>query len=225
MGRRGEGYGSEDHLRNYLAQDQRTLDAAVASSFDAPIDSVSWLDYPLAASGRETEYQGLNFLPPELSRVRAAWRDVWPTRGRQQTWDAVGRLGDAWLLVEAKANHPEFCSPPTTATGAGRAVIERTLGRVKRRLGVHRFFAWTGSYYQYANRLAMLWFLRDHGVDARLVGIYFIGDTFPDATPSPASRRVWEQLIDARRLTLGLPERHYLSEYERHVFLPAWAQT
>lgn len=34
----------------------------------------------------------------------------------QQTWDAVGQANGEWLLVEAKANQPEFCTEPTTAT-------------------------------------------------------------------------------------------------------------
>jgi hypothetical protein len=86
---------------------------------------------------------------------------------------------------------------------------------------VHRFFPWTGTYYQYANRLACLWFLRSSGIDARLVFVYFTGDRFPDATPCPATRDEWEKLLEARRLTLALPSRHALSPFEHDVFLPA----
>jgi hypothetical protein len=111
------------------------------------------------------------------------------TRGRQQSWDAVGTADGEWLLVEAKANAPEFCSPATTAAGAGREKIEHALNRVKRGLGVHRRYSWTSSYYQYANRLAMLWFLRKRKVPARLLFIYFYGDKFPDGTPRPRQPR------------------------------------
>jgi hypothetical protein len=67
----------------------------------------------------------------------------------------------------------------------------------------------------------MLWFLRKHGISARLVFVYFTGDAFPDGTPCPATEEEWERLIEARRLTLGLPRRHALSEYEHHVVIPA----
>jgi hypothetical protein len=72
---------------------------------------------------------------------------------------------------------------------------------------VSRWFRWTGTYYQYANRLATLWFLREQGIGARLVFVSFIADRFPDDTPCPSSEEEWLALIDARRLTLGLPTR------------------
>ena len=48
--------------------------------------------------------------------VSAADRRVLPRRTRtQQCWDAVARLttepGVEWILIEAKANHAEFCTP------------------------------------------------------------------------------------------------------------------
>jgi hypothetical protein len=129
------------------------------------------------------------------------------------------RAGATWFLIEAKANQPEFCTPGTRAEGEARKQIERSLNRVKRRVGVHRYFSWTDSYYQYANRLATLAFLRDNGVDARLVFVYFIGDRFPDGTECPASVAAWKRLIEARRLTLGLPRKHDLSRYVHDVFI------
>jgi hypothetical protein len=124
------------------------------------------------------------------------------------------------LLVEAKSNHPEFSTPPSGASKKSKEQIERSLNRVKRHLKVHRFFPWTGTYYQYANRLACVWFLRENDIDARLVFIYFTGDTFPDETPCPATEAQWKNLLEARRLTLGLPLEHALSPFEHDVFLP-----
>jgi hypothetical protein len=122
--------------------------------------------------------------------------------------------------VEAKANAPEFCSPPTTASSASREKIVKALDVTKGRLGVHRFYSWHGTYYQYANRLVVLDLLRRHGVDAHLAFVYFLGDRFPDGTACPSSVEDWEALIEARRLTLGLPVNHALSPYDHHVFLP-----
>jgi hypothetical protein len=159
----------------------------------------------------------------------ATWRNFWPQSGRQQSWDGVVRLQTErkqppeWLLIEAKATHPEFCSGPSQASKrGGYKQIERALGRTKRYLGVHRDFPWLGTYYQYANRLACLYFLTEKAhVSARLVGIYFVGDRFPDSRRCPASEREWMELIKARDLTLGLAEHHPLADRVHEVFIPA----
>jgi hypothetical protein len=224
MGRRGSGYGSEDHLRVYLSHRRELLNHAVGAALDIDPASLSWLAYPPTKTG-DREFRGLEFVkgtPDE--QVLRAWKEYWPRTGRAQTWDAVGRAGDTWILVEAKANWPEFVSSPTGATGESLKQISSRLGRLRRELGVHRFFDWTSVYYQHTNRLAALAFLLKQGVDARLVGVYFYGDRFPDDTPCPASKEDWEGLIEARRLTLGLPKQHALSRFEAEVFLPAIAQ-
>jgi hypothetical protein len=222
VGQRGQGYGSEDHLRNYLASSDDALTRAVGKSLGKLPASITWLDFPQGRSG-EREYRGLEFLPrSEYREVLAGWREFWPTSGRQPTWDAVGRANGDWLLVEAKANEPEFTGAPSAASPESLKQIKKALGKVKGDLGVHRHYAWTGSYYQYANRLAVLWFLRKHRVPAHLVFVYFTGDVFPDKTPCPRTKAGWETMIDARRLTLGLPRRHRLSKFDHHVFLPAF---
>ena len=92
-----------------------------------------------------------------------------------------------WVLIEAKANEPEFTGSSCGARigTESRKQIERALGKTKSRLGVHGDFSWLGSYYLYSYRLAALWFLRERNVDARLLFIYFCGDTFPDKRPCP----------------------------------------
>jgi hypothetical protein len=218
---RGSGYGSEDHIRRYLDEYPTVVAKAIAATLGIKPSVVSWLPFPMTTSG-DREYRGIEFLAgPEYASLREAWRAVWPVTGRQQSWDAVGRAGSEWLLVEAKANAPEFCTPASTASPASRTKIVRALNKTKRRLGVHRFYAWDASYYQYANRLTMLDFLRQRAVPAHLVFIYFTGDQFPDDTPCPQTAADWEPLLEARRVTLGLPRRHDLSPYEHHVFLPA----
>jgi hypothetical protein len=223
MGKRGDGYGSEDQLHRYLDERREEITAAVASALGDPAQPIEWLDFP-RTDGREREYRGLEFLAgPEYADTRDAWATVWPTTGRQPSWDAIARAGDRWLLVEAKANAPEFVTPPCKATPDAHKLIVKALNATKRELGVDRFYAWDASYYQYANRLTVLRFLRERAVDAHLVFVYFTGDAFPDGTPCPAIAAEWEELIEARRLTLGLPQRHALGDYDHHVFLPAHA--
>lgn len=221
MGRRGDGYGSEDHLRRYLAEQPTTLDKRAATVLGVKAESIEWLDFPTTPTG-DREFRALEFLrDTKDAHVLEPWSSFWPTRGKSQTWDLIGRSGGTWLLVEAKASWPEFVTTRCKATGDGLAKINKALRAVKNDLGVNRWFDWTASYYQHANRLAALSFLRQNGVRATLLGVYFTGDRFPDGTPCPGTRREWEALIEARRLTMGLPRRHRLSRYEHHLFLPA----
>jgi hypothetical protein len=127
----------------------------------------------------------------------------------------------AWVLIEAKANAVEFVTPPCAASkDGGRGQIEKVLGRVKSALGVQRHYPWLGTYYQYANRLAVLYFLNQQAkVPARLLNVYFIGDCFPDGRECPESVERWRELIEARRITLGLPKPHALSDRTHEAFL------
>jgi len=186
-----------------------------------PDGKLEWI-YPTGVRG-EREPQGLRFLKDK--RVETLWNKYWPQRGRAQTWDGVAKLHRGGVtesvLIEAKANTVEFVTPPCSASKVGgRGQIEMTLGRLKAYLGVHRFFPWLGTYYQYANRLAVLYFLVSQaGVPTHLLHVYFMGDRFPEGSECPANEDHWRRLIEARRLTLGLPERHVLSDRSHQAFV------
>ena len=96
---------------------------------------------------------------------------------------------------------------------------------MKEALGVHRHFPWTGTYYQYANRLAVLHFLnRVVNVPSRLLHASFTGDAFPDKRECPHDAPAWQQLIGARDITLGLPDRHALSSRSHVAYVPAFGK-
>jgi len=204
------------------------LDRAILSAIHLSNGAtIRWTYPPAADAPLSSEPEGIDFLgrgTPALSQ----WRKFWPQRGTQPSWDGVAQVepdathGD-WLLLEAKANHPEFCGAPCSAAASGgRSTIEHALGEVKKYLGVHRHFSWLGSYYQHANRLACLYFLSvKAGIRARLIEIYFVGDVFPDGRRCPADEDEWRQLLRARELTLGLPACHPLSNRVHEVFVRA----
>ena len=188
---------------------------------------IEWT-YPLATPPKTPrEPRGLEFLKHRAG-IMKKWQQFWPQTGTPPTWDGVARLrpvpgaDEEWLLIEAKANHPEFCGSPCGASvRGGRGQIEKALGHTKEYLGVHRHFSWLGSYYQHANRLACLYFLNvGVGVAARVIELFFIGDRFPNGTPCPANESRWRELILARNLTLGLGAHHPLSDKVHEVFLP-----
>jgi hypothetical protein len=224
MAKRGEGYGSEDHLHRYWTDQRPVLEKGLLQVLDRSRGSLEWI-YPSTVDKSAREPEGLGFLPPD-SPALANWKEFWPQSGSQQCWDGVATLaadaGIEWLLVEAKANHAEFCTPPCgAAKHGGRAQIERALSVAKRHLEVHRDFGWLGSYYQHANRLATLYFLSTQGIRAHLVEILFVGDSFPDHRRCPQDETEWRDLLRARQLTLGLPDRHLLSDQVHELFLPA----
>jgi hypothetical protein len=223
MAKRGDGYGSEEHLIRYWTDQRLVLEAALLEALGRRDGSFAWI-YPSAdASAKEPE--GLGFLPADLAKVVDRWKEFWPQTGTQQCWDGVARLatdaGVEWILIEAKANHAEFCTPPCgAAKHGGRPLIERALDATKRHLVVHRDFSWLGSYYQHANRLAALYFLSTQGIRAHLVDVLFVSDAFPDHRRCPQEESEWRELLKARQLTLGLPDRHILSEQVHERFLP-----
>ncbi len=145
----------------------------------------------------------------ELDELTAPLSEFWPRRGPQ--WDALGRTdaGDV-LLVEAKAHIREFCSPGTSAAPQSRAEIENRLGQVAQALGAEAGRPWADMFYQLANRLAHLWFLRQHGIPAFLILVGFVGD---EDMGGPAAAETWEAAYNLANYALGLSARHELSAF------------
>lgn len=214
-------YGSKYHFQGYRDHANEILDAAFLHAIGGRVEVLTWL-YP-TTPGTAEEPAGIEFLSP-TNAVRQAWHDFWPTGGRQPSWDGIAKVqyGGAteWLIVEAKANQPEFASPPSEASELSLKKIRESLKSTQIHLGVHRSFCWHGTYYQYANRLAFLYFLNVVArIPARLVFLYFMGETFPDRRPCPKSEERWKELINACHLTLGIPKQHALTDRVHDLFL------
>ncbi|HEY8536298.1 MAG TPA: hypothetical protein VIL25_07605, partial [Vicinamibacterales bacterium] len=129
----------------------------------------------------------------------------WPERGPR--WDGLARLHFAdgeppgVLLVEAKSHVSELTGEPCEAVEASRRRIEQRLTGIASRFGILEVPAcWLEDCYQYINRLAHLFFLRDQGVDAWLVHLYFAGDW-----DKPTSEDAWRRAIETLRHRMGLP--------------------
>lgn len=203
---------------------KRWIQAAVngrAPSLNDPIvatirgaEEIEWLS-PLAAD-ELAEYRDVGFLHRlELDHLAPALAAFWPTGGPQ--WDALGRVvgsGDM-LLVEAKAHIRELRS--------GTAAGEKSLRKIATRLeeAANALHAsddrapWTHFFYQLANRLAHLRFLRGQGVPAWLVLVNFLGD---EEMGGPATQEAWEAAYEVAHLVMGLPKHHALSKWIVHVF-------
>ena len=82
-------YGSEYHFLRYRREGSEKLDRTILRAIRARRGSaIDWM-YP--SGSRHTEPQGVDFV--ENQQLRDCWKTVWPTSGRQQSWDGVAKLG------------------------------------------------------------------------------------------------------------------------------------
>lgn len=140
----------------------------------------------------------------------------WPKGG--PNWDALGRSESGkLLLVEAKAHVNEMKGAGLRAEGEARDKIEWALGQTRKFLGSRSKHDWTAGFYQYANRLAHLYLLRElNGLDAYLVFLYFTNDEMMNG---PSSHDEWESAITMVKQLLGVRQAHKLSPFVADVFL------
>jgi hypothetical protein len=173
------------------------------------------------------------------------WRDVglpwpsphqtqwWPRGGPQ--WDGVatvpgtnGRRGV--LLAEAKSHIAELNSSiDKKAHPDSRRTIEHAVDEARKYLRGRPRKYWSDGFYQYANRLAWLYYMRaKRGLDAWLLFVYFTGDDFETQPPQdrtfPTDEAEWRPALDDMKHKLGLREPHPLSPWVREVFLNANAK-
>lgn len=220
-------YGSQYQLGQYLVRHRPTLDARVLSLCGAA--SVSWIAPPPGPDGPGgfKEWKGLEFIEAQHP-VQSVWREAWPQRGNPPNWDAVGKLNrggvSEWLLVEAKANEEELRSSCGAKPEGGRSQIERALEATKSALGVAPDRNWLDGYYQYCNRLAVLNILTKAGIPARLLFIYFTGDTSGPRRTCPASAEGWNPALAPMKAHVGLPSQHMLADRIHELFLDVSAK-
>jgi hypothetical protein len=184
------------------------LRATIGLSREALIDWRSpraddrWSEYRDAAF---LETLGLDHLAPALDRF-------WPRRGPQ--WDALATVSTGEVILLEAKSHPAEMSSSCAASPASRTRIEAALHEAKIAYGATPDSDWTAPYYQYANRLAHLHFLRQQGVPAHLIFVYFLNDQEMDG---PDSREAWAPAIAVARDALGLSDG--LTEAVHEMFL------
>jgi ribonuclease P protein component len=143
-------------------------------------------------------------------------KNFWPPRGPQ--WDGLGRTRSGKvILLEAKANIPEIVSSACQASDETKSLIQKSFQEVKEFLHVDFSIDWSGKLYQYANRIAHLYFLRAlNKIPAYLVFVYFVGDR---QVSGPDSVEEWEAALTVAKGVLGIGKRNRLSRYVRDIFI------
>jgi len=155
----------------------------------------------------------LDLLGLDLKRV--GLDEFWPRRGA--CWDGLGKSDDGTIfLIEAKAHIPEILTPGTGAKEPSLKKIRSSLAATKRFVRSKSRHDWSMTFYQYTNRLAHLYLLRElNDVPAYLVFIYFLDDK---EMKGPCSQEEWLGAIKLVHAYLGL-RRNRLSRYILDIFI------
>ena len=225
------GYGSTWHLLRSLGFHRDRFNAILTQATGAR--NIAWLDFPAYVGSQtypkempilEGEWRALDFLGP-FHPLRTAYESFWPKSGTPPNWDAVGEATfDAqreWLLVEAKAHTGEISKTGTGATKQSSiAMIRRAFESTRTALNAAATVDdWLNGYYQYANRLATLYYLNHGGVPARLFFVYFCGDTYRNHD-CPADESGWRARLIEVRQSLGLSGNSEIEKRVHEVFVP-----
>ena len=178
------------------------------------IGPIQWRS-PLA-SDEYAKYRDSSFLDLlGIALPRRPLSSFWPARGPQ--WDALGRAQSGEIiLVEAKAHVSEILSPASQASEDTLPLIRTSLAEAAVGMGaLPGAVDWSQRFYQYTNRLAHAYLLRElNGVPTLLVFLYFIGDREMDG---PESRREWDAALAVLHEALG--RRGRVPSYVKDVFV------
>jgi hypothetical protein len=143
-----------------------------------------------------------------LSKLKVPLSEFWPRSGPR--WDGLAKTeAGKMILVEAKAYIEEGVDYRSRAEGDSECRIRAALSSAKEAFGATAAAPWDAPFYQYANRLAHLYFLRElNGLDVYLLFLYFADA--PDV--AHRHRCTEEQWQGAHRVTqkcLGLGEHRF----------------
>jgi hypothetical protein len=127
----------------------------------------------------------------------------------------LAKTRDKVFLVEAKSHVAEFLTTPSAARSATSvALIRQSLSDAKTALQADDRSDWSRTFFQYANRLAHLLWLRWNNVDAYLLFASFVAD---DEMNGPYHAETWAAVFKAADHALGLKGKHELSPFIFHV--------
>lgn len=208
--------GSQRWLQVAVNRRPGVLDAPLRTAAGLSADTViEWLS-PLASENFLEYRDELTFERLDVQLAKRALEDFWPARGA--CWDGLARAstGDVFL-VEAKAHIGEMVSGRSRASRVPLAKIAESLREVQRAIAPNsEDVDWTGTFYQYANRLAHLHFLRvQNDVPAHLVFVYFLNAA---DVSGPSERAEFEGALKVIEHYLGIRQSK-LSRYVHKLYI------
>lgn len=207
--------GSLKWVQVLINEHPEVLNNYITSSFKWKMDDdIEWRSPK--KQDNYAEYRDLSFI--NLLNLELHERSLdrfWPSLGPQ--WDALGKSKNGVLLVEAKANIPEFISPASGASKQSLELIKASLTEVQQYLEINPKYDWSQKFYQYTNRIAHLYFLHVvNKIPSFLVFIDFIGAI---EVNGPKYAEEWKAATMVAENILGLPKTHKLSKWMTHVYI------
>ena len=209
-----DSHGSLKDIQILINNRKEILDKKLSEALEQKIN-ITWKS-PIKED-QYAEYRDEDFLRilDIESKINSPLEKFWPKRGPQ--WDALGIDDEKIFLVEAKANLPEVVSPPTVAEKESKSKILDSFSELKEYLNINNTIDWSGTFYQYANRIAHLYFLRVlNGINAYLVNIYFIND---NSVAGLKSIDEWRGALTIIKHYLGIPKKNKLEKYMIDIFI------
>jgi len=164
-------------------------------------NSVTWHS-PLEAYSFQ-EYRDIAALEKAgIVKLEKPLNKFWPARG--PVWDAIGTSEGGPIFVEAKAHIPEAASPATKASLESQKLIKLSLDAARQFYAPRARADWSNLFYQYANRLAYQYFLREiNNIRSTLVFLYFLN---ADDMLGPSSEEEWQGASHLIHAVLGVPK-------------------
>ncbi len=197
---------SEHWMRVAANESAEYLNAVIRQKFKWDDGEVIEWRSPIS-SDQYAEYYDVEFLERlGIEEIEQPLSSFWPRSGPR--WDglAVTESGK-FILVEAKAYIEEGVDYGSKASLDSLAKINVALQEAKVAFGASDDAPWDTPFYQYANRLAHLYFLAEkNGLDAYLLFLYFANA--PDV-PDPCSIAQWEGAKRIVEKCLGLGQHRY----------------
>lgn len=214
-------YGSQYWLQVLVNQAPHLIDQALLTFSESrrksrskdEIIKIKWRS-PIAPTFRE--YKDTAFLDALGIELHEMTLDqFWPKGG--PAWDGLANTGDDRVfLIEAKGHIPEINTNPTGARGPSLDLIQKSLQETREFLSVKNSVDWAKSFYQYTNRVAHLYLLREiNGIDAFLINLYFFNDY---VMRGPCSIEEWKGALVLLKSHLGLL-RTKLSPFMLDIFI------
>lgn len=225
MSNMGHGYGSEFHLLRWMGRHRTELNERLKPIFGS--SSIQWKDFHFCSDRfiPDAELIGLEFLQgnPSYRHVCDCFGKgaiSWPQRGELMNWDAVGLVGDTYILCEAKAHLEEVERKYDPGNSSSIEQRERAFSFAKEKFGASPDADWMHNFYQMANRLYIIALLEECGVPAILLNIYFCGDKHKDWV-CPQTPEEWEPLLREELETLKLDKNNpFFASHVKNIFLP-----
>lgn len=206
--------GSKKWIQKLVSEKPEFLRSCILEKLKLPeSERIRWLS-PLKNDeyAEYSDQESLDLLGVSLEKRPLA--DFWPENGPQ--WDALGKSDSGKLfLVEAKSHIGELSSSIGAKDENSVRRIRRSLEETKDFLNSNAEVDWSRGFYQYANRLAHLYLLRQNSLPAYLVFVYFLNDS---EMAGPATIDMWKGATELLHTYLGIT-RHKLHKYTADVFI------